>query len=74
MRTPVRLLRDLGIGGFVTFNLIVGGNVLAALIYPAVLALLFGRLIAGVPIYDDSLGGLHMLALIGGYPLPRSPT
>ena len=62
----MRLLRDLGVGGFVTFNLIVGGNVLAALIYPAFVALLFGRLIAGVPIYDDSLGGLHMLALIGG--------
>jgi cellulose synthase/poly-beta-1,6-N-acetylglucosamine synthase-like glycosyltransferase len=65
-RAPVRLLRDLGVGGFVTFNLIVGGNVLAALIYPAFVALLFGRLIAGVPIYDESLGGLHMLALIGG--------
>jgi hypothetical protein len=66
MRTPVRLLRDLGIGGFVTFNLIVGGNVLAALIYPAFVALLCARLIAGAPIYDESLGGLHMLALIGG--------
>jgi cellulose synthase/poly-beta-1,6-N-acetylglucosamine synthase-like glycosyltransferase len=66
MRRPALLLRDLGVAGFVTFNLIVGGSVLAALIYPAFVALFCARLIAGVPIYDDSLGGLHMLALIGG--------
>jgi cellulose synthase/poly-beta-1,6-N-acetylglucosamine synthase-like glycosyltransferase len=66
MRTPARLLRDLGVGGFATFHLIVGGNVLAALIYPAFVALLGTRLITGASIYDDSLGGLHMLALIGG--------
>jgi len=35
MRAPRRLLRDLGVAGFATFHLIVGGNVLAALIYPA---------------------------------------
>jgi len=32
MRAPRRLLRDLGAAGFATFHLIVGGNVLAALI------------------------------------------
>lgn len=31
-----------------------------------VVALLCGRLIAGTPVYDASLGGLHMLTLIGG--------
>jgi hypothetical protein len=66
MRAPAGLLRDLGIAGFAVFQLIVGGSVLAALIYPIFVALLSARLIAGVPIYDASLGGLHMLALIGG--------
>ena len=34
MRQPVRLLRDLGLPGFITLQLIVGGNVLAALVHP----------------------------------------
>jgi cellulose synthase/poly-beta-1,6-N-acetylglucosamine synthase-like glycosyltransferase len=34
MRTPRRLLKELGLGGFMTFQLVVGGNVLAALIHP----------------------------------------
>lgn len=34
MRQPIRLLRDLGLSGFITFQLIVGGNVLAALVHP----------------------------------------
>ncbi len=38
MRQPRRLLRDLGVPGFSAFQLIVGGNVLAALVHP-----LFGR-------------------------------
>jgi cellulose synthase/poly-beta-1,6-N-acetylglucosamine synthase-like glycosyltransferase len=34
MRHPVQLLRDLGVSGFITFQLIVGGNALAALVHP----------------------------------------
>ena len=34
MRQPGRLLRDLGLPGFLTFQLIVGGNALAALVHP----------------------------------------
>jgi cellulose synthase/poly-beta-1,6-N-acetylglucosamine synthase-like glycosyltransferase len=34
MRQPVQLLRDLGLPGFLTFQLIVGGNALAALVHP----------------------------------------
>ena len=34
MRQPRRLLQDLGLGGFVAFQLVVGGNVLAALVHP----------------------------------------
>jgi hypothetical protein len=38
MRRPTRLLRDLGTPGFVTFQLIVGGNALAALVHPLFIA------------------------------------
>ena len=38
MREPRRLLRDLGPSGFFAFQLIVGGNALAALVHPLFLA------------------------------------
>ena len=38
MRTPHRLWRELGWKGFLAFQLIVGGNVLAALVHPIFLA------------------------------------
>jgi cellulose synthase/poly-beta-1,6-N-acetylglucosamine synthase-like glycosyltransferase len=38
MRQPLRLLRDLGLPGFVALQLIVGGNVLAALVHPLFIA------------------------------------
>ena len=66
MRAPAALWRDLGPAGFAIFQLMVGGNVLAALIYPAFLALVAARLIAGEPVFDAGFGGLHVLALIGG--------
>jgi cellulose synthase/poly-beta-1,6-N-acetylglucosamine synthase-like glycosyltransferase len=34
MRQPAQLLRDLGLSSFITFQLIVGGNALAALVHP----------------------------------------
>lgn len=37
MRHPRRLWRDAGPGGFIAFNLIVGGNVASALAYPSLL-------------------------------------
>jgi len=38
MREPTRLLRELGLPGFITFQLVVGGNALAALVHPFFLA------------------------------------
>jgi cellulose synthase/poly-beta-1,6-N-acetylglucosamine synthase-like glycosyltransferase len=38
MRTPRRLLRELGPAGAITFHLVIGGNVLAALSHPIFLA------------------------------------
>jgi cellulose synthase/poly-beta-1,6-N-acetylglucosamine synthase-like glycosyltransferase len=67
MRAPLALMRDLGLSGFITFNLIVGGSVVTALIYPIFVALAAVRLIAGVPIVDSHTAGLHLLALFGGF-------
>ena len=49
MRSPGRLLADLGLVGFVSFQLVVGGSVLAALIHPIILAALVYAWIAGLP-------------------------
>lgn len=38
MHQPLRLLRDLGLPGFITFQLVVGGNALAALVHPLFMA------------------------------------
>jgi cellulose synthase/poly-beta-1,6-N-acetylglucosamine synthase-like glycosyltransferase len=40
MREPRRLARDLGLQGFIAFQLMVGGNALAALVHPLFLAVL----------------------------------
>jgi hypothetical protein len=73
MRSPRRLFNELGPGGFLTFQLVVGGNVLAALIHPIFLASLLYALVAGTPILPTSEGGagalmwLFWITLAGGY-------
>lgn len=66
MRAPVLALQDLGLGGFTVFQLVIGGNVLAALIYPVFLARVAWRLATGAPVFDFSLGSLDIVTLIGG--------
>ena len=51
MREPHRLFRELGPRGFLTFQLIVGGNALAALVHPVFLFLLIRSLV--VPVWQD---------------------
>src|SRR6185312_761192 len=73
MRSPTTLLRELGFGGFVAFQLLVGGTVLAALVHPFFLALVvtnaaFGNLFEP----SDSVGealrqGLAVTTLMSGY-------
>ena len=66
MRQPIRLLRDLGLPGFVTFQLIVGGNVLAALVHPLFLAGLIIAAAHGIPPWrDDSLAFAILAAVYG---------
>ncbi|HEX2216066.1 MAG TPA: glycosyltransferase family 2 protein [Xanthobacteraceae bacterium] len=74
MREPRRLWRELGTGGFVTFQLMLVGTVLAALLQPVALALLVGSL-AGVAAPFATTEGfpgtaltyLHWGALASGY-------
>ncbi len=80
MRQPGRLLRELGPTGFLTFQLIVGGNALAALVHPLFMAALIYSVASGAPMWrGDSAtrrhpgGGLrhdgrHRLSDVG---LPR---
>jgi cellulose synthase/poly-beta-1,6-N-acetylglucosamine synthase-like glycosyltransferase len=59
MREPRRLLRDLGWPGFLCFQLIVGGNALAALVHPLFLFGLATVTLTGVPLWtDDTLTGM----------------
>lgn len=71
MRNPRRLLNELGPGGFLTLQLVVGGNVLAALVHPIFLASLLYALAAGTPILGaggtGSLMWLFWITLAGGY-------
>ncbi|MGH6725682.1 MAG: glycosyltransferase family 2 protein [Pseudolabrys sp.] len=66
MREPRRLLRDLGWPGFVTFQLIVGGNALAALIHPLFLAMLIYSLARGAPMWRGDSVPVALLAAIYG--------
>jgi cellulose synthase/poly-beta-1,6-N-acetylglucosamine synthase-like glycosyltransferase len=71
MRTPYRLLKELGLPGFLTFQLVVGGNVLAALVYPIFLAGALYRLVVTAPSDEGFavglLAGLHATTLVAGF-------
>jgi glycosyltransferase XagB len=73
MRQPGRLLRDLGLPGFLTFQLIVGGNALAALVHPLFTAGLFYSVLGGAPMWRAGnvalavLAGLYASTVVIGY-------
>jgi cellulose synthase/poly-beta-1,6-N-acetylglucosamine synthase-like glycosyltransferase len=74
MRQPWRLVRDLGIAGFTTFQLMLIGTVLAALLQPIVVGFIIAgsliELAAIVPAGVNDwpiLGALHWSALAAGY-------
>jgi cellulose synthase/poly-beta-1,6-N-acetylglucosamine synthase-like glycosyltransferase len=73
MRQPFRLFRDLGPPGFLTFQLIVGGNVLAALVHPLFMAGLIYSVASSAPMWrGDSvpvaiLAGVYAVTAIAGY-------
>jgi glycosyltransferase XagB len=73
MRQPRRLLRDLGLRGFLTFQLIVGGNALAALVQPLFMAGLIYSVTSGAPMWrsdnaaDVILASLYGASVVIGY-------
>jgi cellulose synthase/poly-beta-1,6-N-acetylglucosamine synthase-like glycosyltransferase len=66
MRQPGRLLRDLGPAGFVTFQLIVGGNALAALVHPLFMGALVYSLASGSAMWRGDSPAVAILAAIYG--------
>src|SRR4029079_13498911 len=72
MRHPVRLMRQLGIKSFLIFQLVVGGNVLAALIHPFFAGIMLYAVAAGVPLFGvngipKELTWAFMATLAAGY-------
>jgi cellulose synthase/poly-beta-1,6-N-acetylglucosamine synthase-like glycosyltransferase len=71
MREPRRLFRGLGYGGFLTFQLIVGGNALVALAHPAFLFGLILELTSPISTGDDQAAvarlGYYMAVASFGY-------
>jgi glycosyltransferase XagB len=73
MREPRRLMSNLGPSGFFAFQLIVGGNALAALIHPLFLAGLIYGVLAGAPMWESGAGagailvGLYGAVVVAGY-------
>ncbi len=69
MRTPIRLYRELGAGGFAAFHLLLGGAILAALVHPISLLVMAAKLSGGIGLAQAGL--IHEVAtyaiLSGGY-------
>jgi glycosyltransferase XagB len=61
MRNPRRLLKEAGPGGFATLQLVVGGNVLSALVHPIFLAGLIFALASGTPVFGAGDGAKSAL-------------
>jgi cellulose synthase/poly-beta-1,6-N-acetylglucosamine synthase-like glycosyltransferase len=73
MRAPGRLLQDLGVSGFLVFQLVVGGTVLAALIHGIFAIALTWQVATGflwserTGLGDIMQAGLHGTTLVMGY-------
>ena len=67
MRSPWRLLRELGLAGFLSFQLVVGGSVLAALIHPLFFLGFAHNIAAGHPFFGATLTWLYAMTFGTGY-------
>jgi cellulose synthase/poly-beta-1,6-N-acetylglucosamine synthase-like glycosyltransferase len=73
MRQPLRLMREMGLAGFVVFQLVVGGTVLAALVHLLFAAALVWDLGVHAAEWKNKatadlvLAGLHGTTLVTGY-------
>ena len=66
MRQPRQLLRELGLPGFLAFQLMVGGNVLAALAHPLFLAWLIYSIATGHEIWRSDDVTVAILSVLYG--------
>ena len=66
MRQPAQLLRELGLPGFLTFQLIVGGNVLAALVHPLFMGGLIFAVASGAPPWRTNSEAFAVLTAVYG--------
>ena len=67
MRSPRRLLRELGFVRFLTLQLVVGGTVLSALVHPVFLVLFSALLTSDDPLPSDVSAGFYGGTLLSGY-------
>ena len=66
MRQPRVLLRELGLAGFVAFQLMVGGNALAALVHPLFMAGLIYSILNDAPMWRGDSAAVVILAALYG--------
>jgi cellulose synthase/poly-beta-1,6-N-acetylglucosamine synthase-like glycosyltransferase len=68
MRHPWQLYRQLGLWPFLTVQLVVGGNVLASLVHPIMIAWLAVSIVIGLPLWSSYAAVAWFgAALAGGY-------
>jgi cellulose synthase/poly-beta-1,6-N-acetylglucosamine synthase-like glycosyltransferase len=73
MRKPRKLWRELGPGGFLVFQLVIGGAVLAALVHGVFAGVLTGQLVSGLfwsdkpEPFDQVFASLYVTTLTTGY-------
>jgi cellulose synthase/poly-beta-1,6-N-acetylglucosamine synthase-like glycosyltransferase len=68
IREPRRLLRELGLGPFLAVQLIVGGNVLASLVHPLLIARVVAAFVFGSSMRMSSLSEAAFgVIILGGY-------
>ncbi|MFN3348442.1 glycosyltransferase family 2 protein [Pseudorhodoplanes sp.] len=73
MRDPLRLWRELRPGGFIVFQLVIGGAVLAALVHGVFAGILAWQIAAGIlfagkaGVFDQAFAGLYIFTMAAGY-------
>jgi cellulose synthase/poly-beta-1,6-N-acetylglucosamine synthase-like glycosyltransferase len=73
MRSPLRLWRELRPGGFLVFQLVIGGAVLAALVHGIFAGVLAAQIATGLlwsgktGLFEHAFAGLYVATLITGY-------
>jgi cellulose synthase/poly-beta-1,6-N-acetylglucosamine synthase-like glycosyltransferase len=69
MREPRQLMRNLGFSGVVGFHLVVGGNVLAALVHPLFMGGLIYSIASGAPMWRGDTTTANIAACLYGVTL-----